>query len=148
MAIGDNCNLLTAPSCFGREPWLIKIGNHVEITAGVRFITHDGGVWTLRDKYPDMDVFGNIVIGNNVFIGMQSIILPGVHIGNNCVIGAGSVVTRDIPDNTVATGVPARPIRSIAEYEKKSKEKDAGTKRIPISQKKIVLQEMHPEWFV
>ena len=148
VSIGENCQLLTSPDCFGSEPWLIRIGDHVEITYGVRFITHDGGAWVLRDKHQDLDVFGNIVVGNNVFIGMNSIILPGVHIGDNCVIGAGSVVTRDVPSDSVAAGVPARRIGSLEEYEQKMLQKNAGTKRLPIEEKRAVLEKLHPQWFV
>lgn len=101
---------------WGSEPYLIKLGDHVSITANVSFITHDGGVWVLRDRHPDLDVFGTIKIGNNTFIGQGSTILPGVAIGQNCIVGAGSVVTKPIPDNSVAAGVPARVIRSINAY--------------------------------
>jgi len=54
-----------------------------------------------------------VTIGDNVWLGGNVTILPGVHIGNNCTIGAGSVVTHDIPDDTVAAGNPARIIRNI-----------------------------------
>ncbi|MBR8842473.1 MULTISPECIES: DapH/DapD/GlmU-related protein [Pseudoalteromonas] len=57
-----------------------------------------------------------ITIGDNVFIGWGSIVLPGVNIGNNCVIGAGSVVTKDIPEGMVAAGNPAKVIKATAEY--------------------------------
>jgi acetyltransferase-like isoleucine patch superfamily enzyme len=65
---------------FGTEPFLIEIGDHVEITAGVTFITHDGSVWVFREKFPEIDFFGPIKIGNNVFIGTGAIILPNVTI--------------------------------------------------------------------
>ena len=52
-----------------------------------------------------------VAIGNDVWIGDRVVILPGVHIGNGCIIGAGAVVTKDIPDNAIAAGVPARVIR-------------------------------------
>lgn len=70
---------------------MVKIGEHVRVTAGVQFITHDGGAWVIRDDpaYSAIDVFGNITIGNNVFIGLRSMIMPGVHIGNNVCIAAG-----------------------------------------------------------
>ena len=86
------------------------------VTAGVSFITHDGGVWVFREKEPNIDVFGAIDIGNNVFIGMNTMILPGVKIGNNCVVGAGSVVTRSIESNSVAVGIPAKVIKSTEDY--------------------------------
>ncbi len=108
---------------FGSKPYLIEIGNNVTLTRGVTFITHDGGVAVFREKYPGMNVYGRIRIGNNVFIGVHSIILPGVTVGDNVVIGAGSVVNKDIPDNVVAAGIPAKILKSIEEYEKSSLEK-------------------------
>lgn len=65
-----------------------------------------------------------ITIGNNVWIGGSSCVLPGVTIGNNVVIGAGSVVTKDIPDNVIAAGNPCRVIREITEEDKKYYFKD------------------------
>lgn len=59
-----------------------------------------------------------VTIGNNVWIGGNVVINPGVHIGNNVVIGAGSVVTKDIPDNKIAAGNPCRVIREITEEDR------------------------------
>lgn len=101
---------------FGSEPWAITLGDNVHITQNVIFITHDGGTLIFRKKIPDLEVTRPITIGNDVFIGLRTIIMPGVTIGNNCVIAAGSIVTKDIPDNTVAGGVPARKIKSTDEY--------------------------------
>lgn len=64
---------------------------------------------------------GQVIIGNNVFIGAGSIVLPGITIGNNVIIGAGSVVTHDIPDGCVFAGNPARKISSLEDYAKKSR---------------------------
>lgn len=115
--VGDDCRFLgISEVTFGSEPYLIKIGNHVTITDGVKFSTHDGGVWVFRYEHPDIDVFGPIEIGDNVFLGFNTVILPNVKIGSNCVIGAGAVVTRDIPNNSVAVGSPARVIRNTSEY--------------------------------
>lgn len=108
---------------FGTEPWAITLGNNVHITDEVRFINHDGGTLIFRHLVPDLEITKKIKVGNNVYFGIRSIIMPGVTIGNNCVIGAGSIVTRDIPDNSVAVGVPARVIKSSDEYfEKLQKE--------------------------
>lgn len=98
------------------EPWIITLGDNVHITDGVKFITHDGGARLLRPKVPDVEVTKPIVVKNNVFIGNNVIILPGVTVGNNVVIGAGAVVTKDVPDNSVVAGVPARVIKTIDEY--------------------------------
>uniref|UniRef100_UPI00301C5769 DapH/DapD/GlmU-related protein n=3 Tax=Bacteria TaxID=2 RepID=UPI00301C5769 len=59
-----------------------------------------------------------IHIGDNVWIGANSVVLPGVKIGENSVIGAGSVVTKDIPSNVVAVGNPCRVLREIGEHDK------------------------------
>ena len=59
-----------------------------------------------------------VIIGDNVWIGGNSVICPGVHIGSNTVIGAGSVVTKDIPDWVVAAGNPCRVIRKITDADK------------------------------
>lgn len=98
------------------EPWIITLGKNVHITEGVKFITHDGGTLLFRDKVPDLEITKPIVIGNNVYIGNNVLLLPGVTIGNNVVIGAGAVVSRDIPDNSLAIGVPARVIKTADEY--------------------------------
>ena len=108
---------------WGTEPWIITIGNNVHITNGVKFITHDGGTLLFRDKVPDLEITKPIVIGDNVYIGNDVILMPGVTIGSNVVIGAGAIVTKDIPENSVAVGVPARVIKTTDEYfEKLQKE--------------------------
>jgi acetyltransferase-like isoleucine patch superfamily enzyme len=69
----------------------------------------------------DIIKFGRIEVGEESFIGARSVIMPGVKIGRNCVVGAGSVVTKDIPDETVVCGVPARSVCSTKEYAEKCK---------------------------
>jgi acetyltransferase-like isoleucine patch superfamily enzyme len=111
--VGKQCYFFSA--CFGSEPYLVTMGDHVCIV-NTTFITHDGAMFTLRHKMPDDEYFAPITIGNNVFIGYGSIVMPGVSIGDNVIIGAGAVVTRDIPSNCVAVGVPAKPLKSHEEY--------------------------------
>jgi acetyltransferase-like isoleucine patch superfamily enzyme len=106
MKIGSHCSINT--NAFSTEPFLIEIGNHVAIASGTRFVTHDGSAWIMRQEIPKIDVFGAIKVGDNTFIGSNSLILPGTRIGCNCVIGAGSVVRGVIPDNSVAIGNPAK----------------------------------------
>ena len=100
-----------------------EIGNHVQLSFGISFINHEGGNWIFRHKpeYKNREFmkFGCIVIKDNSYIGANVTILPGVTIGKNCIIGAGSVVTRDIPDNSVAVGVPCRVISDTKTYEEK-----------------------------
>lgn len=104
------------PISWGSEPWLITIGNNVHITGECKFINHDGGTLIFRDRVPDLEITKPIVVGDNVYIGEETMILPGAHIGNNVVIGARSVVTKDIPDNSVAVGAPCRVIKTTEEY--------------------------------
>lgn len=138
--IGKGCAVFPNVE-FGSEPYLIKIGNNVRITNGVRFCTHDGGMWTLRKmgRLEDADVFGEIEIGDNVHIVWNAIIMPNVRVGSNCIIGAGAVVTKNIPDNSVAVGVPARVIESIDEYYMKVQSKSVPTKMLSQEAKKDYL---------
>ena len=98
------------------EPWLITLGRNVHITDGVKFLTHDGGTLLYRDQVPDLEITKPITVGDSVYIGNNVLLLPGVTVGNDVVIGAGAVVSHDIPDHSVAVGVPARVIKSTEEY--------------------------------
>lgn len=135
--IGDNCSI--GIKYFGTEPYLIEIGDHVQITNGVRFFTH-GGSWVYRLKYPDFDFFGKIKIGNNVYIGNCAIILPGVEIGDDVIIGAGAVVTKSVVSGAIVGGNPARIIGSVEMLEKKIKKFNLGTKNLkPLEKKKFLM---------
>lgn len=103
------------------EPWLMTIGKNVHITENVRFIGHDGGTLLFRHIVPDLEITKPITVGNDVYIGNNVLIMPGVTIGNKVIIGAGAVVTRNIPDNSVAVGIPARVIKTADEYFEKIK---------------------------
>lgn len=104
------------------RPWMISIGDDVQITRGVTILTHGYDWSVLKGLYGEvLGSAGEVVIGNNVFIGMQSTILKGVHIGNNVIIGANSLVNKDIPDNVVAAGNPCKVIMNIDEYHEKRK---------------------------
>lgn len=126
---------------FGSEPYLITIGNNVRITNGVKFVTHDGGIWTLRKNgiLENGDIFGRITIGDNTHIGSNFIIMPGVNIGKNCIIGCGSIVTKDIPDNSVVVGIPARVIKSIDDYLEDNKKNIVFTKHMSKMEKREYL---------
>jgi acetyltransferase-like isoleucine patch superfamily enzyme len=138
--IGENCRLLTGTLlCFGSEPYLIRIGNHVTVTHGVNFVTHDGGVWVFREADPDIDVFGAITVGDNVFIGIKSTIMPGVTIGSNSIVGAGSMVTKDVESGTVVAGVPARVICRVDEYKEKIKDRAMRIRSLPEDEKRAIL---------
>lgn len=140
LKIGNGCEVYDNVS-FGSEPYLIEIGNNVRITKGVSFITHDGGVWVLRNngKLKDADIFRQIKIGNNVHIGINTIIMPGVCIGDNVIIGVGAIVTKDIPSNSIAAGVPAKVIKSLDEYYEKNKDNVDFTKQLNSKDKRKYL---------
>ncbi|MBD3180256.1 MAG: hypothetical protein GF417_12160 [Candidatus Latescibacteria bacterium] len=118
MEFGENVRI-TGIISPGSEPYLIRVGDNVTITEGVVFHTHDGGAWVLRERHPGLNIYRRVLVGSNVFIGYRAQIMPGVTVGDNVVIAAGSVVTRDIPDNSVVGGVPAEVIKSLESYEAK-----------------------------
>lgn len=98
--------------------WLIEIGDRVTFAPRVHVLAHDASTKRLLG-YTRL---GEVSIGNDVFVGAGTIILPNVNIGNNVVIGAGSVVTHDVPSGSVAVGNPARVIGTIDDYIKKRQE--------------------------
>lgn len=121
VVIGSNCDISKTAN-FGSEPFLIKIGDNVRITQRVQFITHDGGLWVLRNLGligKSENKYGSIVIGNNCNISWDVTIMPNVKIGNNCIVAPGAVVTKSFPDGSILGGVPARLIETIEEYNKK-----------------------------
>lgn len=123
MQIGENVSFLSCTKCHideGRAPF-IKIGSNVVICTGVTILAHDYSWCVLREAYDQILPTGgrHVVIGNNVFIGENSTILINVVIGNNCIIGSGAVVTKDIPDNSVCAGVPAKVIMTLDDYKNK-----------------------------
>lgn len=104
-----------------QKPHLISIGSYCKITTGVIILAHDYSISVARR------VFGEFIggtaptkIGDNCFLGMNSIILPGTTIGNNCIVGAGSVVG-GYSDNVVIAGNPARVVCTLDEYYQKRK---------------------------
>ncbi len=106
----ENVDILDSNIDMG-EPYLLSIGNNVTIT-GVKILTHDASTY----KELGYTKVGRVTIGDNVFVGYGSIILPDTTIGSKVIIGAGSVVARDIPDNSVAAGSPCRVICSYDDY--------------------------------
>lgn len=111
--VGNGCRIYTRK--FGSEPFLVTIGNRVTVTRGVEFITHDGSLWLFADKDGRRYAYAPIEIGNDVFIGLNSTILPGVRIGSRVIVAAGAVVTKSVPCNSVVAGVPARIIGRFEE---------------------------------
>ncbi len=112
--IGEDTDIYTSLIDY-RHGYLISIGSRVTLASDVRLLTHDAST----KKMLGYSKIGRIQIGDDVFVGAQSIVLPNVSIGNRVVIGAGSVVTKDIPDNSVAVGNPCRVIGTYDEYQQK-----------------------------
>ncbi len=95
----------------------ITIGKNTMIAPNCTIVDSDfHALWPAegRLRNPNFEADADVIIGENVWLGMQVIVLKGVTIGDGAVIGAGSVVTRDIPANALAAGVPARVIKTLS----------------------------------
>ncbi|MFT6128006.1 acyltransferase [Patiriisocius sp. Uisw_017] len=139
--MGENICIYGNPnSMFGTEPWIITMGNNVHITREVLFVTHDGGTLLYRNEYPDLEITAPITIGNDVYIGVRAIILPGVNIGDNVVVAAGSIVTKDLPSNGVYGGIPAKFIKSADDYLEGLKENSLGLGHLKYKEKDDALK--------
>ncbi len=135
--VGSNTIIMTKIFC--TEPYLISIGSNCEITAGVNFITHDGGVWVVRnmyEKYKYIDIIKPIKLNNNIHICNNTIILPGVEIVDDVIVGAGSIVAKDIFKSGVYAGIPARFICTIEIFVYKNKKHFSNTKQLRYFDKK------------
>lgn len=129
------------------EPYLITIGNNCAVTNEVRFFTHGGGR-LFRNEVPDFDCFGKINIGNNVYIGSGSKILPGVTIEDNVIVAAGSVVTKSIPSGMVVGGNPAKILCNIEDYKKRNLLYNTHSKFLSREEKKALLLRLSDEKFI
>ena len=99
------------------RPSLITIGSNVMINHRFSLVTHDFVSGIFKEKYDDfLPSSGRVVIGNNVMFGINCTVLKGVTIGDNCFIAAGALVTKDVPANSIAGGVPAKVLCSIDDY--------------------------------
>lgn len=124
MKIGENCwwGPMETIAIDITRPSLIEIGNDVRINLGFTLMTHDASNMVFRKAYNDfVSSSGHVKIGNNVYFGRWCTVLKGVTIGDNCIIGYGSIVTRDIPANSVAIGRPAKVVCSLDDYYQKRK---------------------------
>lgn len=119
MKVGKNFKRLHGTILDPGHCWLIEIGDDVTMAPRVHVLCHDASTKT----FLNYTKIGRVNIGNRVFIGAESVVLPGVTIGDDVVIGANSTVTHDIPSNSVAVGFPARVICTLDEYLDKEKER-------------------------
>jgi acetyltransferase-like isoleucine patch superfamily enzyme len=121
--VGENCFIAPTGLETQIDPALLKIGNHVAIATGVSILNRDDATWVFEGDARGPGAYGPVVIHDNCFIGYRAIIYPNVRIGPNSVVGAGSVVTSDVPPNTLVMGVPARPFGSLDRYRDKCMER-------------------------
>jgi maltose O-acetyltransferase len=119
LKVGKNFTRMNGTILDPSHCWLITIGDNVTIAPRVHILAHDASTCSIVGYAK----IGRVNIGNNVFIGAESIVLPNTSIGNDVVIGAGSVVTKNIPSGSVAVGNPARIIMSYNDYCQKIKSK-------------------------
>lgn len=119
MIVGRNFNRLGGGRIDSSFPYLIRIGDNVTFSTNVTILAHDASLKMLCG----LCKIGKVVIGNNVFIGANSCVLPGVEIGDNVIVGACSVVTKNIPNDVVVAGNPARIIKTTDEYLHETKKK-------------------------
>ncbi|MBQ0753729.1 MAG: acyltransferase [Gammaproteobacteria bacterium] len=108
---------------FSAEPYLVTLGRNVYVSVGVCFVCHDGSTLPFRKDIPDLELAGEIIVGDNVFIGMGALILPGVVIGNNCIVGAHAVVTKSVKDGEIVAGNPARVVSNSSEFLERAKKR-------------------------
>ena len=111
VSIGKKCFISFGAKIDTRRGQLI-IGDKCEITHGCVILSHDASAKRINRNDNGS---GKVKIGNNVFIGVNSVILRNVTIGDNSIIGAGSIVTKDVPPNVVVVGNPAKVIRKLPE---------------------------------
>ena len=116
LMLGDNVHIMDECIIDPGHCWLIEIGNNVTLAPHVHILAHDAST----QKELGRTKIGLVKIGDNVFIGAGSIVLPNTNIGSKVIIGAGSVVTKDIPSNSVAVGNPAKVIMTYDSYMEKN----------------------------
>ena len=119
MKVGKNFKRMHGTILDPSHCWLIEIGDNVTMAPRVHILCHDAST----KLFLGYTKIGRVTIGDNVFIGAGTVVLPGVTIGSNVVIGANSTVTHDVPANTVAAGNPARALCSLEGYLSKEKER-------------------------
>lgn len=151
MKIGNDVDIYVPSKTLIDEqyPWMITIGNHVRITEGVKILTHDYA-WSVLKKINGgvLGASGIVEIGDNVFIGMNTIIARNVKIGDNVIIGAGSVVTKNCLPNSVYAGSPAKRIMDIdVFFDKRQAKQLEEAKTLAVEYYKRFKKKPNPEVF-
>lgn len=144
--VGNN-TLIADKHHWPNEAYLVSVGDNCQITEGVKIFTH-GGANVCRDIYPDFDCFGKVTIGNRVYIGSGSKIMPGVTIGDFVLVAGGSVVTKSVPPRVVVGGNPAKIICTIDDYIKRNIKYNTHTKGLSKVEKRKVLENLPTNSFI
>lgn len=119
--VGEDCSILTSTTF--TDPEYVSLGNNVHFS-DCTVLGHDGSIAMLDHALGEaLDSVGYVVIHDNVFIGYGAIVMPNCSIGPNAIVAAGSIVTRDVSENTVVAGVPAAPIASFDEHVERIRER-------------------------
>ena len=103
--VGDGCTVMVGAAITNN----IKLGKGCLVNLNST-IAHDSDIGEFCDIAPGVNIAGNVTIGNFCALGIGSVILPGIRLGNNVIVGAGAVVNKDVPDNTIVAGIPAKPL--------------------------------------
>lgn len=112
--MGEHCSVVS--NVVITDPAYVSIGNNVWLSGCVIF-GHGGGIGMLKRAYGvPLDKVGKVTIHDNVHIGHNAIVMPGITIGPNAMVGAGSVVTRDVPPNSIVVGAPAKRVSALDDY--------------------------------
>ncbi len=118
LIVGENFRMLEDVQIDYSHLWHVVIGDDVTLAPGVRILAHDAST----KRHLGYTRIGKVRIGNRVFIGAGSIILPGVAIGDNVIVGAGGIVSRNLEANHVFAGNPAKKICSLENFLARKKE--------------------------
>ena len=145
VVVGNNCSISIRD--WSTEPYLIKIGNNVDIAQDVKIHTHGGGR-VIRRTIPDFDSFGKVIVEDWAYIGSGAIILPGVTIGEGSLVAAGSVVTKSIPPHIVVGGNPAKFLCTIDEFIARNMQFNTRSKGLSVSEKKQMLMKLDDRFFI
>lgn len=112
LTVGENLNIQNGVMIDNSHCWLISIGDNVTLAPRVHILAHDAST----KNFIGYTKIGGVTIGNNVFIGANTTILPNVKIGDNVIVGANTLVSKDIHSNTVVAGNPAKVISDLESY--------------------------------
>lgn len=154
MTIGEDTHIFSR--LISSEPFLISIGKNVTISTGVSLLTHDASVGAIVGRHVYSDIVGPITIGNNCFIGANSIILPGVRIPDNSIVAAGSVVTKTVvnhltnnaplDEGIIIGGNPAVYICKTNDFLKKRKNNFLKLHGLSLTDRKNIIMNNKEKW--